>query len=117
MIAQFMGRGEAEEIFSQPFGVSATKSNCLIRHRAQVGVKRDSIPRPQRMFDVRENLHVREMGSEKLTQTGAGKEILMVALQQVPGHSFPILEVGNDLDVWHGEERPLANDSRDLLQK
>src|SRR5207244_11097109 len=111
MIAQFIGRGEVVE-FSRNHSVSATKSNCLIRHRAQVGVKRDSIPRPQWMFDVRENLHAREMGSEKLTQTGAGKEILMFALQQEPGHSFPILEVRNDLDVRHREERPLATDSR-----
>jgi hypothetical protein len=116
MIAQFMGRGEAVEIFSQPFGLS-NEIKLPYPPPRTVGVKRDSIPRPQRMFDVRENLHAREMGSEKLTQTGAGKEILMVALQQVPGHSFPILEVGNDLDVRHREERPLANDSRDLLQK
>jgi hypothetical protein len=80
-------------------------------------VKRDPVPCPQWMFNVGENLYAREMGSEEFAKTGAGEKILVVALQHMPGHSFPILEIRNDLDVRHREKRPLANDPRDLFQK
>jgi len=89
----------------------------LIRHRAQMRVKRDPVTCPQRMFTIGEDLYVPEMGSEDFAETGASKKIFVVALQHMPGHSFPILEIRNDLDVRHPEKRPLANDPRDLFQK
>jgi len=89
----------------------------LIRHRAQMRVQRDPVPCPQRMFTIGEDLYVPEMGSEEFAETGAGEKIFVVALQHMSGHSFPILKIGNDLDVRHREKRPLANDPRDLFQK
>ncbi|PYJ20742.1 MAG: hypothetical protein DME99_09270, partial [Verrucomicrobia bacterium] len=58
----------------------------LIRHRAQMRVKRDPVPCPQRMFTVREDLDAREMGSEEFAETGPGEKNFVVALQHVPGH-------------------------------
>src|SRR6266542_6501634 len=80
-------------------------------------VNRDSVPCPQRMFTAGEDLYVPEMGSEEFAETGAGEKIFVVALQHMPRHSFPILEIGNDLDVRHREKSPPANDPRDLFQK
>ena len=73
----------------------------LICHRAQMRVKRDPLPCPQRMLNVRENLYAREMGSQEFAETSAGEKILVVAFQHMPGDSFPIFEIGNHLDVWH----------------
>ena len=80
-------------------------------------VKGDPIACPQRMFSVGENLYAREMESEEFVETRAGEKIFVVSLQHVPRNSFPILEVGNDLDVGHRENCPVPNDPRDLLQK
>ena len=77
----------------------------LVRHRKQMGVKRDPIACPQRMFTVGENLYPREMESEEFVEARAGEKIFVVALQHMPRHSFPILEIGNDLDVGHREYR------------
>jgi hypothetical protein len=48
----------------------------LIRHRAQMRVKRDPVPCPQRMFTIGEDLYVPEMESEDFAETGAGEKFL-----------------------------------------
>jgi len=53
------------------------------------------------MFNERENFYAREMGNEKVVETGAGEKIFVIAFQHMPGDSFPIFEIGNDLDVRH----------------
>ena len=73
----------------------------LICHRAQMRVKRNPVPCPQRMFHARENLYARKMGSQEFAKTGASKKILVVTFQQMPGNSFPIFEIRNHLDVRH----------------
>lgn len=80
-------------------------------------MERDAVPCAQRMFTVGENLHAREIGSEQVTETRAGEKIFVVSLQHMPGHRFPILEIGNDLNVRHREYYPLTNDPGDLFQK
>src|SRR6266404_7954849 len=80
-------------------------------------VERDAVPRAQRMFTVGENLYAREMRSEEFAETRAGEKILVVCLQHMPGHSFPIFEIGNNLDVRHGKNCSLPNDPGDLFQK
>ena|SRR5205823_14632061 len=87
----------------------------LIRHRAQMRVKRDPIPCPQWMFTAGEDLYAPEIGSEEFAKTSAAEKIFVVAFQHMPGHGFPIFEIGNDLDVWHREKRPLADGPRDLF--
>ena len=52
----------------------------LVRHGEQMGVKRDPVPCPQRMFTVGENLDPRKMESEEFVETGAGEKILVIAL-------------------------------------
>ena len=47
----------------------------LIRHRAQMRVKRDPVTCPQRMFTIGEDLYVPEMGSEEFAETGVGEKI------------------------------------------
>ena len=86
----------------------------LVRHGKQMGVKRDPVPCPHRMFTVGENLHPRKMGSEEFVEARAGEKIFVIALKHMPGHSFPVLKIGNDFDVGHREQRPPANDSRDF---
>lgn len=86
----------------------------LVRHGEQMGVKRDPVPRPQRMFTVGENLDPRKMGSEEFVEAGAGEKIFVIALKHMPGHSFPVLKIGNDLNVGHREQCPPGNDSRDF---
>src|SRR5213593_4688124 len=77
----------------------------------------DTVPCAQRVFTVGENLYAREMRSKKFAETRAGEKIFVVSLQHVPRHSFPILEIGNNLDVRHRENCPLANDPGDLFEK
>jgi hypothetical protein len=47
------------------------------------------------------NLHPREIERRESAETGAGERIFMVVSEHVPKESFPIFEIGNDLDLWH----------------
>src|SRR5262249_11561395 len=73
----------------------------LVRHCAQMRVKGDPVPCPQRMFNVRKNLYAREMGSQEFAKTGASEKVFVVTFQDVPGNTFPIFEIGNHLCVGH----------------
>jgi len=74
-------------------------------------VKRDPVPCPQWMFTVREDFYTQEMPSEQFVETGVREKIFVVALQHIPRDSFPVFEIGDDLDVRYREKRPFANDS------
>jgi len=86
----------------------------LVRDGKQMGVKRDPVPCPQRMFTVGENLDPRKMESEEFVEAGAGEKIFVIALKHMPGHSFPVLKIVFELYGQHREQRPLADDSRDF---
>ena len=66
------------------------------------------------MFSVRENLDPGKVESEEFVEARAGEKIFVIALKHMPGHSFPVLKIGNDLDVRHREQRLPANDSREF---
>jgi len=48
-----------------------------------------------------ENLYAREIESQEFAETGPGEQIFMAAFEYMPEDSFPILEIGNDLDIRH----------------
>src|SRR5439155_16148298 len=113
MIAQFMGRGEAVEIFSQPFGLS---NEIKLPYPPPRTGGREARFHPASAADVRckRKPQGRGKGEEKLKPTGPGKEILMVALQPGAGQRFPILERREGLGVRPREKASLSYESGGL---
>ena len=80
-------------------------------------VKRDAISRAQRMFAVRDDLHVLEMLFEQRAQTGTSEKVQVTGLEQMPGDSFPVMEVGKHFQVGHGKQGASANNTRNFAKE
>ena len=66
------------------------------------------------MFSVGENLDPGKMKCEEFMEARACEKIFVIALEHMPRHSFPVLKIGNNLNVRHREYRLPANDSREF---
>src|SRR3954468_6093587 len=79
--------------------------------------QRDGVARPKRMFAVRKNFDVTEEPRQQRAQARAGEEILVVALEEMPGDDAPIVQVRKQLHIGNGKESAPADDSRDLTDE
>src|SRR6267378_1573800 len=69
------------------------------------------------MLAIGKNFYAPEIFVEQFAQTCAGKEIFMPGFEQMPGHHFPVPEIGKNLEIRHGEQCASANDARDFFKK
>src|SRR2546423_463156 len=86
----------------------------LVCNREKMNVEWHAVARSQRMFAVGENLHVPKKWRKQLSQSGARKEISVIAFEQMPGNDAPIVEIRQQLDVRHGKQGAALDDSGDL---
>src|SRR6267154_1138770 len=69
------------------------------------------------MFAIGENLDAGKGTAEQTVQARASEEILVITFEQMPGHDTPIVEIGKQLQVWHGEKCAPSNDPSDLADE
>src|SRR5438477_9402429 len=69
------------------------------------------------MLAIGENLDAAKKLAEDRAQAGAGKEILVIALEQVPGNHAPVVKVGQQFHVRNGKERAVPDDAGDFTNE
>jgi len=60
---------------------------------------RNAVASPERMFAVGKNFDVAEGAREQSLQARAGEEILVVALEQMPGNDAPVVQIREQFQV------------------
>ena len=82
-----------------------------------MNINRDPVAGPQRMLAVGENLHVAIEAAEQRLQARPREEILVIALEQMPGNDAPVIEVGQQFHVRNGKESTVPDDARNFTNK
>src|SRR5688572_1329744 len=80
-------------------------------------VLRHAVARLQRMFAVREDLDATEKSAQQSAQASAGEKILVIALEEMPGHNAPVIQIRQQLHIRDGKERATPGNASDLAQE
>jgi hypothetical protein len=80
-----------------------------VRYGEQMNVERDAVASAQGVLAVGKNFDPGKEAGEQSQETRAGEEILVVALEQMPGNNPPVVEIRQQFHVRDGEERAMAN--------
>src|ERR1700682_6126030 len=79
-----------------------------------MNVERHAVSSPQGMFAVRKNFHAAKKAAEQAVQACPRKKIPVVALEQMPGHDAPVIQIRKQFQVRDREKRAATDDPRDL---